>query len=106
MKVRLYVSDLREDYIHELKATGVRNQQDKPLLHNTAYYTLHQLPAGERLEDHSDHNMIAEAPSANETECGRDDGKRTLTQPSDWDKADITITIGTKPGLQYDLRKL
>ena len=103
MKVRLYVSDLREDYIHELKATGVRNQQHKPLLHNTAYYTLHQLPAGERLEDHSDHNMIAEAPSANETECGRDDGKRTLTQPSDWDKADITITVGTKPGLQYDL---
>ena len=102
MKVRLYISGLREGYIHQLEAKGVRNRNGQALLHNTAYYTLNSLPEGERMEDHTDHEMIADASSGNEVSCDRGDGKRVLEMPKDWEKADVTITIGTKPGLQYD----
>jgi hypothetical protein len=49
MKARLAVDGLRERYVHEVKAFGVRNGDGLPLLHNTAYYTLNNIPSGERL---------------------------------------------------------
>ncbi len=104
MSARLFVSGLREGYIHELKADGVRNQQTQPLLHAAAYYTLNNRPEGETLDDHSDHEMIADATLAEPRDCERGDGKRVLEMPADWDKADVTITVGTEPGLQYDLK--
>ena len=106
MKARLYMSGLREGYIHQLKADGVRNRSGQALLHDAAYYTLNNRPEGDTLEDHSDHQMIAEATTSsdNEVNCERGDGKRTLEMPDDWTEADIVITVGTKPGLQYDLK--
>ena len=103
-KVRLYMSGLREGYIHQLKADGVRNRNGQALLHDDAYYTLNNRPEGEVLEDHTDHQMLADASSSEDgADCERGDGKRTLEMPDDWDKADIKIAVGTKPGLQYDL---
>ena len=104
-KVRLYVSGLREGYIHQLKAEGVRNSSGRPLLHPSAYYTLNNRPEGDTMDDHAGHEMIAEATPASENglDCERGDGKRILSMPDDWNEADITITVGTKPGLQYDL---
>lgn len=43
-RVRLSVSGLRELYVHELVAKGVRNQKGNPLLHPEAYYTLNNIP--------------------------------------------------------------
>nr|WP_246169372.1 plastocyanin/azurin family copper-binding protein [Rudanella paleaurantiibacter] len=41
---------LREGYIHELKAEGVRSVAGSlPLLHNTGYYTLNSIAPGERV---------------------------------------------------------
>jgi len=44
LRVRLRVAGLREHYVHELAAHGVRNQEGQPLLHSMAYYTLNRIP--------------------------------------------------------------
>ncbi len=44
MKVRLVVEGLRELYVHELDAAGVRSAAAEPLLHHDAYYTLNRIP--------------------------------------------------------------
>jgi hypothetical protein len=43
-QVRLQVDGLRELFVHELAATGVRSQSGEPLLHPSAYYTLNRIP--------------------------------------------------------------
>ena len=42
--VRLTVDGLREGYVHELHAAGVRGAEGEPLLHAEAYYTLNAIP--------------------------------------------------------------
>jgi hypothetical protein len=42
--VRLTCQGLREGYVHELHAEGVRDSKGRPLLHSDAYYTLNHLP--------------------------------------------------------------
>lgn len=104
-KVRLYVKGLREGYVHELKAEGVKSQNGNPLLHSTAYYTLNYLPEG---GEHEDHNlMLAEQDQQNADDarsCGSDPSKNITSMPSDWENGpDMVINIGTKPGLKFDL---
>ncbi|MDT8887633.1 hypothetical protein PQG44_08095 [Aquirufa sp. LEPPI-3A] len=48
-KVRLVIEGLRQYFIHEFKLEGIRNEAGEPLLHETAYYTLNQIPAGSKL---------------------------------------------------------
>ncbi len=42
--VRLKVKGLRELFVHELLAAGVRDSEGQPLLHPSAYYTLNRIP--------------------------------------------------------------
>ena len=49
MKARLVIDNLRPYYVHELRLEGIRSQNGLPLLHARAYYTLNQIPAGEKL---------------------------------------------------------
>ena len=42
--IDLTVDELREGYVYELHAHGVRNKKDQPLLHSAAYYTLNRVP--------------------------------------------------------------
>jgi hypothetical protein len=44
LRVRLTVEGLREGYVHELHADGVRDARGVGLLHAEAYYTLNRLP--------------------------------------------------------------
>lgn len=44
LRVRLMVSGLREHFVHELEAPGIRNRDGEPLLHPRAYYTLNRIP--------------------------------------------------------------
>ena len=46
MVVQLHVSGLRELFVHELDAAGIRNMKGMPLLHRKAYYTLNKIPDG------------------------------------------------------------
>ncbi len=43
-RVQLHVEGLRELFVHELSAKGVRDQTGKTLLHPNAYYTLNRIP--------------------------------------------------------------
>ncbi|OYP28213.1 hypothetical protein [Rhodopirellula sp. MGV] len=43
MRVKLVVDGLQRGHVHELDSAGVRNQDDTPLLHSKAYYTLNYL---------------------------------------------------------------
>lgn len=49
-KVRLWVDNLRQYYIHEINVSGVRVQgSGLPVLHATGYYTLNNIPDGDKL---------------------------------------------------------
>ena len=44
LRVRLAVNTLRELFVHELTALGIRSHDGEPLLHPHAYYTLNRIP--------------------------------------------------------------
>lgn len=44
LRVELQVDGLRELFVHELVASGVRDTDNQPLLHADAYYTLNRIP--------------------------------------------------------------
>lgn len=50
LKVRLLVDNLRQYYLHEIALPGIRSKESKlPVLHNIAYYTLNNIPDGDKL---------------------------------------------------------
>ncbi|WP_246000859.1 plastocyanin/azurin family copper-binding protein [Pontibacter diazotrophicus] len=114
LKARLVVDGLREGYIHEITAEGVRGADGKPLLHHVGYYTLNQFPDGEKLAiaapDHSNHAAMASSakPAATKSAAAAKPAagtmaKRVTKRPASWTKeSDITINVGTKPGLKFD----
>ena len=55
-KVRISLDGIRHFFIHEFTLKGVLNDKGEPLLHETAYYTLNEIPAGPAL--------VAAAPAA------------------------------------------
>jgi len=49
-KVRLVIDGMKEGYIHEVDVNGIRSAvENAPLLHATGYYTLNNLPDGQKL---------------------------------------------------------
>lgn len=44
LSVKLKVEGLREMFVHELTAEGLRSETGEPLLHRSAYYTLNRIP--------------------------------------------------------------
>lgn len=108
LSVRLYVSGLREGYVHQLDVGDLRSQGGESLLHHVAYYTLNAIPEGSAEDQemiakaqHSDHHHTM--PGDVKGGCGDDPGKNTTAMPSDWGEGpDVQITIGTKPGLKFD----
>lgn len=126
-------TSLREGYIHEIKAEGLRSATGLPLLHNTGYYTLNAIAPGTPaklparlmasastappMHDHT--TMTAVMPEKGGKEvAGRGTKataakpqiattKRRTEQPADWTNGpDQTVTISTKPGLKYDTEKV
>jgi cytochrome c551/c552 len=49
-KVRIIIDNMRRYYIHDITLNGVREKDHSyPLLHPTAYYTLNNIPEGQKL---------------------------------------------------------
>jgi cytochrome c551/c552 len=48
-RVRISIDGIRQFFIHEFTLKGVLNEKGEPLLHETAYYTLNEIPAGPAL---------------------------------------------------------
>jgi azurin len=124
LKARIVVDSLREGYIHEIKLGSLAAASGLPLLHDVAYYTLNNIPDGEKIifkrrqAASHDHNMVVKpsrekvnAPAAipKEVKSNSDKvtAKRQLKMPASWTKgADKTVMIGTKPGLKFDLTEI
>lgn len=65
MKARLIVGDLRKYYIHQLTLDGVRGQEGAySLVHPIAYYTLNNIPDGQKLAMSEVSTKNSAAPSA------------------------------------------
>jgi cytochrome c551/c552 len=49
LRVRLLVENLRQYYIHEINVNGIQSSNGLAMLHPTAFYTLNNIPEGEKL---------------------------------------------------------
>jgi azurin len=104
LSVRLAALCLREGYVHEIKAAGVRAQGGtEPLLHPVAYYTLNRFAEGNRIiaPDPMEAELCAApVPAA----AAAHTKKHPIRPPSDWsnDEGDRAIVLGTQPGLKFD----
>lgn len=97
---RLYVPELREGYVYEVRANGIRSINKQGLLHPVAYYTLNNIPDGQKLE-------MEAGTSENATAIEIISPKRITEMPSNWANGpDQTIDIGTIPGLKYDIEEI
>ena len=106
--VRIYVSGLREGYVHQLTVPSLQSVSGEKLIHDVGYYTLNAIPAGTTMDkyvmkelEHASHSTAAGTSTT--TGCGPSSPKNRTAQPSDWTKPDIVIQIGTKPGLKFDI---
>ncbi|MBC7922883.1 MAG: auracyanin family protein [Ferruginibacter sp.] len=113
-KVRLVVDSLREGYIHEIIAEGIRSADRFALLHNYGYYTLNRIPDGPKLaitNQNRVRNAVAEhhsrppkptTASVAATSPGGN-AKHVTSQPPDWKNGpDRTVAIAPVPGLKFD----
>ena len=107
-KVKLVLDSIIPGYIHEIRLANLESADQKSLLHDFAYYTLNNIPAGEKTTlqenekvsmhagmQHDMKSMPAAKPMASK--------KRQTTMPADWIQPDRVLKLGTKPGLKYDV---
>ncbi len=124
MKVRLVLDSLKEGYVHEIKAEGVRSTDNLSLMHNYGYYTLNRIPDGEKLAitdankvtvvKHDHEAMMADNATAKKTATPTTAAKsvntgvkRLTVQPASWTNGpDRTITLTTRPGLKFDVEAI
>jgi azurin len=98
---------------------GVRSDAHLPLLHSVAYFTLNQIPAGERAllalpPPVAPEGQTAAAPSAPEratrsaaARAAAPAEKRVTWMPASWNgKADVSISVGTQPGLRFSVQRI
>lgn len=82
LKARLIVDNLRRYYIHTIKLDGVRERDNfYSLVHPTAYYTLNNIPAGQKLSmtGVSTKNSAAAVPAK---AISASPGKAAVTKPA------------------------
>lgn len=120
LRARIVVDGLKEGYIHEINAAGIKSNSGMDLLHAVGYYTLNQIPEGEEVDlsviknsatsSHQGHKNsdVPTSPeqraTGSETVTTENSLKRRTVMPQSWvNGPDQTIVVGTKPGLKYDL---
>lgn len=107
LSARLVVEGLREGYIHEIKAGGVRQQETAyPLLHAVGYYTLNNIPEGDSLAvdgvEETTH-MPAALPENDNPFVG-EEHKHQTEMPGSWTEGpDEVITIEATSDMEFDV---
>lgn len=97
--VRLFIPGMRLGYVYEIKAPGVRSSEGKALLHNVGYFTLNRIPGGG--------TPMAEVQSSSSSGSTNSSEKRITSMPSSWGgEADVSIELGTEPGLLFDRQEI
>lgn len=76
-KVRFVLDQVRQYFIHEFKLTGVKNEAGEPLLHETAYYTLNQIPSGDKVVLNASTSPIIEKVAVEKKVSKVDNAKAT-----------------------------
>lgn len=90
----LKIDGMREGYIHEFRLGDLQAQDNSPLLHDFAFYTLNNIP-----DAPGGHTSSATASTVSTAASV----KNTATMPVEWDGAvDHRMTVGTVPGLRFD----
>lgn len=103
LSARLVVNNLREGYVHEIKAGGVKQAETNyPLLHSVGYYTMKNIPEGDELDVSA---KTSEAERAEEVvAAGTDNGKHQTEQPANWSSGpDKVITINAAEAMTFDV---
>lgn len=101
MSVYLVVDGLREKYIHEIKASGVRDQDRHLLLHDTGYYTLKHIPEGPGLATGS--SMNGTNSNSMHASSNSMDDKHVTHMPSSWQNGpDKVISINAITGMKFN----
>ncbi len=99
MSVRLYVEGLRKGYVNEIKLNGITDNSGNPLLHNTGYYTINQIPEGDVIQ-YTGHEMKGDEITE---EVDLKSSKRITQMPSDWiNGPDEELLINAVAGMKYD----
>jgi azurin len=99
LSAKLTVSGMRLGFIHQLKAEGIQSQMGEPLLHNTGFYTLNQVPGGV-LKIANEHKMSMSGKMSNQP-------KRVNHMPVNWTNGpDKKFVVGTIPGLKFDFKEI
>jgi len=113
-RIRLVLDSIKPGYIHEIKVEGVRSTDNFLLMHNVGYYTLNEIPAGEKLVITEENRMkpkpkeeepVAEkipATKASTAAKAPAQAKRLLRQPAEWSKPDQSVMLKPVNGLKYD----
>ncbi|MEO6948781.1 MAG: plastocyanin/azurin family copper-binding protein [Ginsengibacter sp.] len=120
LTVRLVVDSLKLGYIHEIKAKGVRSSENYSLLHDVGYYTLNNIPEGEKMvlnaankvgkptmkHQHLHEANASDKKTGSKTVQSKISGsiKHVTKQPASWIKGpDQTIVLSPLPGLKYNI---
>lgn len=110
LSVRLAVAGMKEGFVHELRAAGVRRRgaNGEPLVHDTAYYTLNVRPDGDRIiSEQALADLCGPSAVAANTSAGASFPKRTAEPPAAWQgQVDVTLTLNTVSGLKFDQERL
>lgn len=114
-KVRLVVDPalLKKGYIHEVKVEGIKGLEGNTVLHPTGYYTLNEIASGSPIKKSQLSQEFKakkqEHVHENTTHAGSTtaSAKRMTEMPQDWHTGpDQVITLGTVPGLKFDVSSL
>lgn len=99
LSVRIYVDGLREGYINEVTIGDIQSSDGDELLHPIGYYTLNNLPPGERSAAVEGREVSPDEESG----VSESSTKKITEMPSDWANGpDRRIQLATEPGLRYD----
>lgn len=107
-KVKLVLDSLIPGYIHEIRVAHLESTDQKSLLHDFGYYTLNNIPTGEKTtmqenEKVSMHTGMQHDMKSSAVAKPMASKKRQTTMPADWIQPDRVLKLGTKPGLKYDV---
>jgi azurin len=111
-KVKLVLDSLIEGHIHEIRINNIVSQEKQPLLHDFAYYTMNNIPSGNKTVLTEEQKTRPHAGMKHgmkgmpqKTSPAAPSVKRKLTMPGDWSQPDHILKIGTKPGLKFDVSR-
>lgn len=111
LSMHLAIDSLRLGYIYSFNLSGIENIEGEPLLHDQAFFTLNKVNEKVKPLDLSIHKVTKKQQHAHADMVVstplKPSAKNTTKIPADWNgQIDQTITIGTLPGLKYDLTKV